>query len=305
MTHGLIVDPLSGKLLLNYSPWTPPLMATGLFSSQDQGVSWTRVPDSRITGRGECGFSFNISYPYTGRYFFFTIDGISGFTADNGVTWNLLGKHKRGFEFGDVDWSVPQPKTMFALEHEPWFKCLSTDGGATWSRMDETADAANKPGRNLRLGVVNANTLLLADSRTEGISLSEDLGKTWTKVANYLVLGHHPIHYGKKLYWTTSAGVIVSETGKDWDLVGSGLPNATWGPYFGKSEAEMMVVTDKGFFITLDGAKTWKNVSPFIKAPTIPGYDKNTVSLFFGWDAHNNILYAERSDGACYRMKLK
>lgn len=304
VTNGLAVDPATGQLFLNYSTWTPPVMPTGLYTSRDRGASWAAIPNCRITGRGECGFSFNFVYPYTGRFAFFTIDGTGGLTADSGVTWSILGKHKRGFDFGDVDWSSPQPKTMFALEHEPWFKCLSTDGGQTWQRLDEAADAANKPDRNPRLGVVNATTLLLGDSRNDGISLSTDLGKTWMQVASFRPLGHHPVHYGQRLYWTTSAGVITSDNGKDWSLLHTGLPNATWGPYFGKTEADMMVVSDKGIFITHDAAQTWSHIAAFPKAPSLPAYDRNTTCLFFAWDFQQNIIYAERSDGACYRMTI-
>jgi len=304
-THGLVIDLGTGDVLVPYYPWTPPVMAVGLYRSSDQGHSWKAVPKCPITGRAECGFSANTPYPYTGRMALLTVDGQGGFTKDGGVTWSSLGKHKRGFDFGDVDWSAQEPKTLFALEHEPWYKCLSTDGGATWTRLDEANDAANKPGRNPRLGVVNASTILLADSRSDGISLSPDLGKTWKAVANYRVLGHHPVHYGSKLYWTTTVGVIVSENGQDWKTLGTEVPNATWGPFFGATESEMIVVSDKGFLLTTDAGKTWTCVAPFPKLPGLPAYDRNTTNLLLAWDSAHNALYAARTAGPAYRLALK
>ena len=115
------------------------------------------------------------------------------------------------------------------------------------------------------------------------------------------------MHYGKKTYWTTSEGVVVTENGKDWTRVGAALEQATFGPYFGTTEAEMMVVTDKGFFVTRDGAKTWKHVAPFFGVPDgiSKKFEKTGGFCYFGWDPVGNTLYASQLGGSCYRLDLK
>jgi photosystem II stability/assembly factor-like uncharacterized protein len=303
--QGFAVVPSTGNLFLHVSAGQ-----AGLYLSKDEGQSWAAIPGVKLSGRGETGYSFNIPYPFDNRMAFFGIDGQGGITFDGGLTWTPFGKHYRGFDHGDLDWSTPRPQVIFAMEHEPFYKVLSTDGGTTWKRIDEAADklAGNKEVQNWRVGVVNATTLLLADRRKEGILLSTDLGKTWAEVAKFRVLAGRPVHYGKRLYWAGSAGVVASDNGKDWALVGSGLASATWGPYFGKSEQEMMVVTDKGFFITADGAKTWKNVAPYFAVPdgyaTARGYDAGGGLRYFGWDPIHNDLYASGLAAPVYRLRI-
>lgn len=154
----------------------------------------------------------------------------------------------------------------------------------------------------------DARTLLSGNVEGPGISLSTDLGQTWTKVSDFSPLGHRPIHFGRKLLWAAREGVITTDNGRDWTLLGTKLEDATWGPYFGKSESEMMVVTPAGFFITKDAAKTWTHVAPYFAVPdgmAKGGYDKNTVGRYFAWDPEANVLYAGGLGGGAYRLKLK
>lgn len=302
--QGFAVEPTTGNLFVHVAAGQ-----AGLYHSKDQGQTWAAIPGVKLTGRSETGHSFSIAHPHDGRMAFFTIDGAGGITFDGGQTWTAFGRHARNFDHGDLDWSTPKPQVIFAMEHEPFYKCLSTDGGATWTRIDEAADkaAGNREVQNWRVGVVNATTLVMADRRKEGILLSADLGKTWTEVAKFRVLAGRPVHYGKRLYWAVSEGVIASDDGKAWSLVGTALPNATWGPYFGRSEQEMMVVTDKGFFITADGAKTWKHAAPYFAVPdgyaTARGYDAGGGLRYFGWDPIHNILYASGLGAPVYRLR--
>ena len=84
-----------------------------------------------------------------------------------------------------------------------------------------------------------------------GVCLSTDQGSTWTEVAKYKVLGRRPVHYGNKVFWTTTEGVIVTTNGRDWKLTGKGPENAVFGPYFGTTEQEFMVVSDKSYFLPM------------------------------------------------------
>jgi len=305
--YGLFVNARTGDVVVNYSPWNEKVAVkpVGLYVSRDQGNTWTMMAENPVSGRGQTGFWCNGPGPFDGRMVLWTIDGVSASTSDAGVTWTKIGRQGRGFDFGDLDWTSPKPQTLFALEHEPWFRVLSTDGGQTWKRLDEAADKesfARNKNWYPRLGVLDASTLVATDGLSDGILFSRDLGATWTKVSDFRPLGAHPIHFENKLYWAASAGVIVSEDGKDWKLLGCPLPNATWGPFFGANNQEILVVTDRGVQLSRDGAATWTQVA---SAP--PGVwlgDPRTLGISFAWDYSNRLLYAAHAGSGCFRLRL-
>jgi photosystem II stability/assembly factor-like uncharacterized protein len=281
----------------------------GICLSKDHGETWSVVPGNNITGRCETGFGFSMAYPYDGRLAFFTIDGTGGISLDGGSTWRPFGKLLRMLEYADVDWSTTNPQTIFGLLHEPYFTVLSTDGGSNWQQIykDTENPKDSKKALGQYYGLMDASTLLRAHRDQSVIGMSTDAGKTWTDVAKYQVLGRRPVHYGKKAFWTTTEGVVVSENGRDWTLTGRGPEKAMFGPYFGSTEQEMMVVSDKAFFITRDGGKTWKNVAPAFSPPD--GFKKGISAIgafnYFGWDAKNNLIYASSLGTSVYRLKLQ
>ena len=283
----------------------------GVCVSKDHGATWTVVPDNNVTGRCETGFGFSIAYPYDGRLAFFSIDGTGGITADDGRTWRPFTKILRNFDFADVDWSVTDPQLVFGLLHEPYFTTLSTDAGRNWQQLYKDAEApkdAQKSVSQYCLGLIGAHTLVRSHLAKGGIEMSTDEGKTWTEVANYQVLGRRPVHFGKKVYWTTTAGVIVTTNGKDWTLTGNGPAQAVYGPYFGSTEQEFMVVSDKAFFLTHDGGKTWNDVAPtFVPSDAFRanGFNAKGQFNYFGWDSTHNYIYASSLAGSVYRRQLK
>ena len=283
----------------------------GVCVSKDHGATWTVVPDNNVTGRCETGFGFSIAYPYDGRLAFFSIDGTGGITADGGRTWRPFTKILRNFDFADVDWSVTDPQSIFGLLHEPYFTALSTDGGRNWQQLCKDAEApkdVQKWVSQYCLGLIGANTLVRSHLAKAGIEMSADEGKAWTVVANYQVLGRRPVHFGNKVYWTTTAGVIVTTDGKDWTLTGNGSAQAVYGPYFGSTEQEFMVVSDKAFFLTHDGGKTWNDVAPtFVPSDAFraAGFHANGQFNYFGWDSKDNYIYASSLAGSVYRRQLK
>jgi hypothetical protein len=278
----------------------------GVCISRDQGTTWSAIADSKLTGRCENGFGFSLPYPYDGRMAFFCYDGLGGMSLDDGKTWKPFGYLGRGVELGDVDWSLPDPQTLFGLTHEPFFSVLSKDGGTSWQRTDkdETGAAAGPDDADHCLGLIDGKTLLRGDAKKQGgiIELSNDAGQTWAPVANYQVLGRRPVHYGHNVYWTTSKGVIVSTNGKDWTLTGTGAEGANYGPYFGSSEQEFVVVTDQYFLKTEDGGKSWKPIGKFYLPPDI--FHGNKQYCYFGWDPKHNILYASGLGASVYQLKL-
>jgi hypothetical protein len=285
-SQGIAVDPTTGNLYL--------YVRGSLSISKDQGETWTPLPCS-ITGPTETGFSINLAYPFTGKMAIFTHDGKNGMTLDGGATWQVFEPFKREYDFGDIDWNSATPGVIAAAVHEPWSRAISSDGGKTWKSVD--ADIKEQTGRCIRVGLFDARTMLLGRSDADGVSISHDMGATWTKTADFRPLGSRPVHYGAKAYWNSAGGVMTSDNGADWKLVGTAQPNATWGPYFGKSEDEMMVVSNTGIFLTLDAAKSWKKVADYPLALTHQKYDKNSTHMHFAWDPIHDIVYVSIGAG--------
>jgi photosystem II stability/assembly factor-like uncharacterized protein len=280
----------------------------GICVSRDQGATWMVVPGNNVTGRCESGFGFSMAYPYDGRLAFFCIDGTGGMTLDGGATWRPFGKLLRMLDYADVDWNEKDPQTVFGLLHEPYYTVLSLDGGKSWQQIYKDSENPNDGRKSLgkHYGVMNAGALLRSHHDQGGIAMSTDAGKSWIDVAKYQVLGRRPVHYGKKVFWTAAEGVVVSENGKDWTLTGKGPEKAVYGPYFGGSEQELMVVSEKAFSISRDGGKTWKDVAPAFFPPDgfRKGISANGSFNYFGWDAKNNLVYASGLGASVYRLKL-
>jgi hypothetical protein len=140
--------------------------------------------------------------------------------------------------------------------------------------------------------------------RDGGIERSTDAGQAWTRVADFTVCGPRPVHFGKNLYWATTQGVIVSSNGSDWTLTGLGPMKIYCGPYFGSTEEEFMVVTDKAFVATQDGGKTWRELAPMFRAPGVFHPDLH-VQDYYGWDAKRKILYATGLSTDVYQLRLR
>lgn len=296
--QGLIVTP-TGDIVIQTS-------TKGICVSKDQGVTWSVVADNNITGRCEHGFAFSIAYPYDERMAFFCYDGgqwgtSGGMSLDGAKTWKPFTRVQRGWEFGDVDWNTRDPQTIYGVTHEPYYSLLSDDGGKSWRRLDKDETGINT---KYSVGLIDAKTLTRYNPTKQGgiIELSEDAGQTWTQVADYHVQARSLVHYGRKVYWTTSKGVITSTDGKDWTLTGEGAERACYGPYFGSSDREFVVVTDKDFLKTEDGGKTWKPIARVYKAPDI--FHDLAVYSYFGWDSKHDILYASGLGASVYRLQL-
>ena len=297
---GMVVTP-TGDVVMQTSG------KTGICISKDQGATWSIVAGNNIAGRCENGFSFSVPYPYDGRMAFFCYDGDNGksggMSLDGAQTWKPFTQFQRGTEFGDVDWSAKVPQTIYSITHEPFFSILSSNAGKDWQRLDKEETGGGVESHYC-IGIVTGTTLVRYNPGKEGgiIELSEDVGQTWNQVADFHVQAMSLVHYGGNIYWTTTKGVIKSSNGKDWSLTGPGAEGACYGPYFGSSEQEFVIVTDKNFLKTKDGGKTWTAIAKLYTVPDIfhgaAGYS------YYGWDAKNNILYASGLGAAVYKLKL-
>jgi photosystem II stability/assembly factor-like uncharacterized protein len=301
---GIAVLPDSGQIFAVFN------RGYGLFTSLDQGASWSKV-EMPVQGRLYGGFGFDLD-ARSGRLALFLCEAnsfklpaLGAWTNDRGRTWTAItrpdGRHD-GWTWGGVDWSAEQPQTVLGKQHHAYVKMwLSQDGGATWKPLSFSS-------RNV--GVIDATTLVAgvdehATKRVPavaaGIYRSTDAGATWNKVSDAVVSGKHPVRWGGTFLWTCAEGVLVSrDAGATWALSGQPVPGALYGPFFGRNERELLVVASDGIFRSDDQGATWRRL-----ADTPAGhYRLGDPIVSYGWDAGRNILYHCPVGGDIHRLAL-
>lgn len=286
-TAGVSVDRVTGDVRMILS-------GQGLWQSSNRGVTFTRMDGGSLGGRCETGFALNAD-PAGRRLACFMLDGNSALTLDSGKTWSPLQQHGRGWDFGTVDWSQAVPQVLLAVHHESGGELhLSTDGGKSWKLLGKAYAA---------VGIFDSGTFVA--SKGDGILRSVDGGVTWTKVSDRTPTGRTLCVFKGVGYWVTREGLLVShDKGVTWTLQGSPL-EAAWGPFFGKSEKQIVVVgrvgKEAGLYATQDAGETWKLVAPFPAFPpdSVPDWTPakdHAAGWFvnFGWDPKSNTFYASR-----------
>ena len=111
--------------------------------------------------------------------------------------------------------------------------------------------------------------------------------------------------------------MVSRDGGKTWSICGSPVEEHPFGPYFGKSEQEMMVVSAMRDTSSRGMAESWTRVAPF--SPTLPmrgaSQDQRTCPptssrhwrgclWYFGWDSEKNILYESLFGGDVWKLQL-
>lgn len=264
----------------------------GVWKSADRGATFTRVDSGSVGGRCETGFALNAD-PMGGRMACFMLDGAAAILSAG--TWKPLEQLGRGWDYGTVDWSAKEPKTILAVHHESGEDLhLSADGGKSWKLLGKDYTA---------IGIFDSKTFVA--SQGVGILRSVDGGATWTKVSDHTPTGRVLCVFKGTGYWVSKEGLLVSrDRGATWQTQGKPI-EAAWGPFFGKSERQIAVVGrmggEAGFYRTDDGGQTWKLTAPF---PTFgkEGPPEWTPSkqwaagwfVNFGWDPIGDVYYASR-----------
>lgn len=310
--------PLNG----NNSVWADPAGAYVLASSgktfqisRDQGATWTQAVEPQAKGRhwDARGFQGDIA---PGRVALFPIDSPIGWlTTDGGATWTTFAKPKPpavkkhdGWTYGSVDWSVPAPVRFLGKEHHTTNLWFSADAGATWKQLSNASGYFGfgfAPDGALLIATVQneKGAARIPGDGTPGVYLSTDDGGTWKLVhACSLVEKTALARHGDRLYWLTTDGMITSDdAGRTWKPLPGAPGGARFGPYFGKSADEILLVSNAGVHRTQDGGTTWKLVVPkaglppaIAKAP-LPGY---------AYDPVHRHLYATAMGVALYRINI-
>jgi len=291
----------------------------GMWHSTDQGATWAKYGEPWMKGVCQNALSMKMYYP---DRIGLTLDGPVAVSSDLGKSWvqvkrpNVMVTRQGSAPVRsdvtvfvtDMDLSLNTPvKTILGFLHHGEMVggmfVHTSDGGATW---DWSGPLLKDTRQWMRTGVADATTLLRGEEPAKGdmprpgVFRSTDFGQTWTKVSGYTLYGTSPVHYGSNIYWTAKEGVVVSrDGGKTWSVCGSPVENIVFGPYFGKSEQEMMVVSFKdGYSITRNGGRSWTLVAPFFAdAPDAWGEPRNERTCpptsgrhwrgclwYFGWE---------------------
>jgi hypothetical protein len=271
----------------------------GMFRSTDTGNSWEKVSDVQVQGRAYGGFSANIDYQ-NNRFALFmivsSVDPQSAITLDGGKTWNEITRPTHivhdGWTWGAVDWTNDNPQVIIGKQHHDMTAMwLSKDAGQSWEKL---AFRSRNP------GVINDRILVAAlGEYGEGIYRSVDQGQTWNQVSDYKITGKVPVKFNNNFYWTSENGVLVTKNeGETWSLLGTNLPGALWGPFFGKDENTILAVCLDGYYKTTNGGKEWQKIAEHLE-----GFEPDVMhpTASFGWDYNKNILYFSPVGGSLLR----
>jgi photosystem II stability/assembly factor-like uncharacterized protein len=291
---GVVVNRTNGAV-------TMKIVGLGLWRSSDKGQSWTRIDDNTISGRDETGWATSLDQNAPNRLASFSLDGSAGWTID-GVHWRPFTTLGRNWDYGSIDWAVPQPQTIIAAKHEttpPGEIYVSENGGASWTRL--SVHLSENRDRISMVGALAPNTVIYSNG--DGIHRSTDSGLSWTKVSPANPQTRIPVLFQGAHYLGVTNGLIVSrDLGLSWRL--QGAPLNTWqGPHFGRTEKEIAVIGAEGIFITRDAGETWKQVAALKSKETGFLFSPNWFGCY-AWDPLNNALYASAMGNALYRLDL-
>lgn len=291
---GVVVNRTNGEVTIK-------VVGLGLWRSGDQCESWQRVDGGMISGRDETGWATSADAHAPNRIASFSLDGGAGWTSD-GVHWKKFTSLGRNWDYGSVDWSAAEPKTIIAAKHEttpPGEVYLSTDSGVKWRRLSIHLNESR--GRPSMIGALSSTALVF--SIGDGIQRSTDGGETWSKVSDAIPQTRIPVLFRGAHYLGTTNGLILShDLGVTWQTRGG--PVDIWqGPFFGREENEMVVVGRDGIFQSRDGGQSWKRVAD----PKSAGRGFQFTPNWFGcyaWDPVHNAIYASAMGNQVYRLNL-
>ena len=276
-TAGIAVDRASGNVFLVIND-------QGLYRSGDRGATWARCDDKAVGGRCETGFGIDAD-PAGSGIALFMVYGSSAVTLDGGKTW---AKSKLShIDAVSAEW--PAAKALIAFRHESGGTiALSQDGAQTWKDL----------GKGFKgVGLFDARTLVATKEKEGGIFRSTDGGENWSRASDLAPSGLAMRTFRGAGYWVSDAGLLVSkDKGATWAVQGSPL-KMVQGPYFGKDESHIVVLTKEGFQETTDGGKTW-NVAASLPPDTTA--DRMTTCA---WDVKANLFYVSRMTKPAYKFE--
>ncbi|HEY3875766.1 MAG TPA: choice-of-anchor D domain-containing protein [Candidatus Kapabacteria bacterium] len=227
-------------------------------------------------------FEDQISYPNVG--FAGLGDGTIWRTLDHGVTWAqtttpaIVGPAEiTSFTFRDALLGWCSDRSNFSNSGAVW---ETTDGGATW-----TSEFAANPGAFISVAYCQASNILAADTwGGSNAYTSTDLGNSWIVVGPSLQNG---ISFsgmnGFMGNLQALSSLFTTDGGKSWSTVGSLGNTEIWSAY-GIPGTNLFVAGGEKknhFFLSTDGAATWRDLYSFGNAVSLTGCCMGIPSCLF------------------------
>jgi hypothetical protein len=291
---GVVVNRTNGDVTIK-------VVGLGLWRSSDQGGNWRRIDGNTVSGRDETGWATTANANAPTQIASFSLDGTAGWSPD-GATWRKFADLGRNWDYGSVDWSAPEPRTIIAARHEttpPGEVYLTQDGGLTWHLLSIHLNA--KRDQVSMVGALGAKALIY--SAGDGIHRSVDDGLTWAKVSAINPQTRLPVLLGTAHYLGSANGLQVSaDRGATWRQQGAAV-NVWLGPFFGRDEKEILVVGKDGVFVTRNSGESWTRVAGL--KPKERGFEF-TPNWFgcYAWDPLKNVLYASAMGNPVFKLEL-
>jgi len=283
-TSGVGVDRTNGDVYM-------VVCDNGLWKSTDHGATFARIDGGAVTGRCETGFGLDFS-EHGRKFACATVYGNSATAFNSGERWlkSTLGHLDcvaASWRFESDVKDTARDTALLSIKHENGGELvLSRDAGKTWDTLGK--------GFN---GVGLFGAALLVGFKDGGIVRSTDFGKTWNQVSDLKPTGKAMRVFNGVGYWVGSKGLLVSrDKGESWSQLGSPV-ECSLGPYFGKTERDIVVMGKRGIMKTTDAGQTWS-----LAAPLPPDVDGGTMSQC-GWDPINDIYYAGRMGKPTYKFE--
>jgi photosystem II stability/assembly factor-like uncharacterized protein len=236
---------------------------------------------------------------------------------DGGATWQkVLFKND---EVGAIDlaFDPTDSKTVYAtlwnVRRPPWFIYApangpgagifkSVDGGSTWKEISEGIPLEGRGHIGISVAPTNRNRIYaVVDAKEGGVFSSNDAGATWTRLSSDKRLWDRGWYFEKitvdpknadTVYVMNTSTYRSTDAGKSWTPI-KGAPGGDdyhqlWiNP---DDPKRMIVASDQGAIVTLDGAATW---SSWYNQPTAQIYHVAADYRFPYW-----VTGAQQDSGA-------
>ena len=236
---------------------------------------------------------------------------------DGGATWQkVLFKNDEigaiDLSFDPVDAKVVYA-TLWNVRRPPWFIYApangpgagifkSTDGGTTWKEISEGIPVEGRGHIGISVSPANRNRIYaVVDAKEGGVFMSNDAGATWTRLSSDKRLWDRGWYFEKITVDPKNADVVYvmntsvyrsTDAGKTWTPI-KGAPGGDdyhqlWiNP---DDPKRMIVASDQGSIVTVDGAVTW---SSWYNQPTAQIYHVAADYRFPYW-----VTGAQQDSGA-------
>jgi photosystem II stability/assembly factor-like uncharacterized protein len=238
-------------------------------------------------------------------------------SQDGGVTWQkVLFKNDDvgaiDLAFDPVDSKIVYA-TLWNVRRPPWFIYApangpgggifkSIDGGTTWKEISVGIPVEGRGHIGIAVAPSNRNRLYaVVDAKEGGVFISNDAGATWTRLSNDKRLWDRGWYFEKATADPKNADVVYvmntsiyrsTDAGKTWTPI-KGAPGGDdyhqlWiNP---DDPKRMIVASDQGSIVTVDGAMTW---SSWYNQPTAQIYHVAADYRFPYW-----VTGAQQDSGA-------